>query len=271
MKLEDFLNSKNIELGEIKYPIKKLKTGQDYVMIYLEEDKIMIPIETYFKYDLKNLKGLDDKLYNQFKEEEILLKAYRSCLRKLSSKDYTVKQIKDYLYKNELNKNDVDEIIDKLKTYNLLDDEKYCITKSNYYNNANNSFRQIRQKLLKDGISEELLDRYVREDYTKEYDKALNIATKYDKTIKNRSLRAKKQNIINKLVSSGFSLETSKNVLDELNISSDNEIELLRKEYNKAVNKYSKKYEDYELRQKVFAALLSKGFNTDDIKKILEV
>ena len=271
MKLEEFLADNKTKLGEIKYPIKKIKTTQDYVMVFLEEDKIMIPIESYFKYDLKNIKGLDDNLLNIFKEEEKILKAYRSCLRKLAVKDNTVKQIKDHLYKKELNTAEVNKIIDKLIEYNLLNDEKYCINKLNQYENSNISYKQIKTKLSKDGISDELIERYVINNSDKEYTKALHLADKYAKSLRNKSLRAKKQSIINKLVNLGFTLETSKNALDETVIDSDNELELLSKEYDKALKKYSKKYRDYELRQKIYASLLSKGFNTEDIKKILEV
>ena len=48
------------------------------------------------------------------------------------------------------------------------------------------------------------------------------------------------------------------------------EVSQLEKEYNKAKARYSRKYEGYELRQKVIAHLLQKGFRYDDIKEIEE-
>ena len=85
MKFENIVNNNDIK--NIKYEIKKIKTYDDYVFIYLDEDKIQVSIDDYFKYNLSKIKGLDENLYNQLKSDETNLKAYRSCLRKLSIKD----------------------------------------------------------------------------------------------------------------------------------------------------------------------------------------
>ncbi|MBR2533476.1 MAG: RecX family transcriptional regulator [Erysipelotrichaceae bacterium] len=271
MKVEDFLKKHPIEIIEEKHPISKIKIREDYVMLFLEEDKIMIPIESYFSYGLKDLKGLDDDLLNRLRNEEAYLKAYRSCLRKLSVKDYTVKQIKDHLGKMDLDDERRKEIIDKLISYGMLDDEKYAQNKIAYYDRSNLSTRQIREKLKKDGINEEIINSYLFKDEFREIEKAKNIADRYSKTIRNKSLAGKKQSILNRLVSSGYSYEISKNIVNELDLSRDNEIELLKKEYLKAKNKYGKKYSDYELKQRIYGSLLNKGFSSDDIKKVMEV
>ncbi len=271
MKVEDFLEKHSVEIKEDKYPIKKIKVSEDYVMVFLDEDKIMIPIESYFSYGIKNLKGLDDELLKKLKYEEIYLKAYRSCLRKLSVKDLTVKQIRDHLNKTELDEEKKRGIIDKLAEYGMLDDEKYTENKILYYDRSNLSNRQIKEKLKKDGIKEEIINRHLLIDNEREKEKAAVIAEKYARSIKNKSLISKKQSILNKLVSSGYSYEMSKNIINELDLNSDNEIELLKKEYLKAKKKYEKKYSDYELRQRIYGALLNKGFSSDDIKKVMEV
>ena len=69
MKVEDFLKENNIQITDIKYPIKKIKTREDDVLIYLEQEKIVVSIENYFKYSLAKIKGLDEKTY-------VLLKDY---------------------------------------------------------------------------------------------------------------------------------------------------------------------------------------------------
>ena len=270
MKVEDFLEKHQIEIKEEKYPIKKIKIMEDYVMIFLEEDKIMIPIESYFSYGIRNLKGLDDNLLIKIKDEEIYLKAYRSCLRKLTVKDHTIKQIRDHLNKSELNEEKKQEIIDKLISYGMLDDDKYTENRIIYYDRSNLSNRQIKEKLKKDGIQEEIINRYLLKDENREREKACTIAEKYANTLKNKSLAGKKQSILNKLVNSGYSYEVSKNIINELDLKCDNEIELLQKEYQKAKKKYEKKYSDYELRQRIYGFLLNKGFNNDDIKKVME-
>ena len=271
MKVEDFLETHPVEVKEEKNLIKKLKIREDYVMVFLEDDKIMIPVESYFSYGIKDLKGLDDDLLTQLKKEEIYLKAYRSCLRKLSVKDHTVKQIRDHLKKTELDDDQRNEMIDKLISYGMLDDEKYTENRINYYDRSNLSNRQMKEKLKKDGIREETINRYLPNNEKREREKAAFIAEKYERTIKNKSLNSKKQAILNRLVSAGYSYDTAKNAVNGLEISSDNEIELLKKEYLKAKKKYEKKYSDYDLRQRIFGSLLNKGFSSEDIKKVVEV
>ena len=271
MKVEDFLKKHPIEIREEKYPIRKIKIREDYVMLFLDEDKIMIPIESYFSYGLKDLKGLDDDLLNILKNEETYLKAYRSCLRKLSVKDYTVKQIKDHLNKTELDDEKKNEIVDKLISYGMLDDEKYAQNKIAYYDRSNLSNRQIKEKLKKDGIDEKTINGYLLKNDLREIEKAKTVADKYANTIRNKSLSGKKRLILNKLVSAGYSYDISKNIVNELDLNSDNEIELLKKEYLKAKKKYEKKYSDFELKQRIYGSLLNKGFLSDDIRKIMEV
>ena len=271
MNIEDLLSKKRQdENKEIRYPIKKMKTKDDYAMVFLDDEKIMISVDAYFKYAVASLKGLDEQLYVQLKEDEKRLKAYRGCLRRLAEKDRTVKQIRDYLYRYELDKKECSDIISRLQDYGLLDDEKYCQSRITYYENALLSKKQIRQKLKKEGISDELIDRYLDKEQNED-EKCLQLAQKYLKTTRNKSVNAAKQYIISRLMSAGFAYDSAKYAVESLSIENENELELLRKEYQKTKKKYERKYEDYELSQKIYASLLSKGFCSDDIKKVLEV
>ena len=256
MKFEDFIKQNKSEIKDIDYKITKIKEKQDLVLIYLDNnEKINISIENYFKYNLSKIKGLDIETYNKLKDEEIVLLAYTKAINKLSQKDYTVKQIKDYLsIKHNLEIEDINTIINKLENYNLLNDEKYCINRINYLGNDNLSNKQIKLKLLKEGVNEQLIDNYLVFNYQDELNKCINIANKYNCSIKNKSKSLKKQNILNKLVNIGIKV--------------DNEYELCKKEYARALLKYSKKYKDYELKNRIYIYLLSKGFNASMIKEV---
>ena len=98
MNIDEFLKTNKPVVKDIKYKISKIKEKEDGVIVYLDnKDKICISVDNYFKYGLSSLEGLDDNLYEILKNEERIYLAYRGALRKLSAKDYTVKQIKDYL------------------------------------------------------------------------------------------------------------------------------------------------------------------------------
>ena len=256
----------------IDYKISKIKESNNYIVLYLDNnEKLYVSIEAYFKHNLANLKGFDNKTYELLKKEENLILGYNAVLKKLSVKDHSIKQIKDFLYlKRKLNSDEVNKIIDKLIQYNLLDDEKYCIERINYLNEQLFSIKQIKNKLKNEGISNELIEKYIVSDSNKEYEKINKLVNKYLNTIKNKSLNAKKQLILNKVVNLGFNYDDVKMAIDSLNIKVDNEYELLKKEYLKIKNKYQRKYESYDLKYRISGYLMNKGFKLEDINKVME-
>ncbi len=256
----------------IDYKISKIKESNNYIVLYLDNnEKLYVSIEAYFKHNLANLKGFDNKTYELLKKEENLILGYNAVLKKLSIKDHSIKQIKDFLYlKRKLNSDEVNKIIDKLIQYNLLDDEKYCIERINYLNEQLFSIKQIKNKLKNEGISNELIEKYIVSDSNKEYEKINKLVNKYLNTIKNKSLNAKKQLILNKVVNLGFNYDDVKMAIDSLNIKVDNEYELLKKEYLKIKNKYQRKYESYDLKYRISGYLMNKGFKLEDINKVME-
>lgn len=272
MKVEDFLKTNKPIINEVKYHITKKKEKEDLVIIYFDNnEKIYVSVESYFKYGLNMLEGIDDKLYETLIDEQRLLLAYRSVLRKLSVKDYTVKQINDYLKQKHILTNiEIQNIISKLINYDLLNDERYTENKVNYLAKQLLSIKQIKAKLIKDGISNDLIEKYAIINIDDEYDKANKLALKYSNSIKNKSVNAAKQSILMKIVALGYSYDSAKSAVDNLNLRNDNELDLLKKEYQKAKIKYAKKYEDYELKNHIYSYLINKGFKSEDIKVILE-
>ncbi len=256
----------------IDYKISKIKESNNYIVLYLDNnEKLYVSIEAYFKHNLANLKGFDNKTYELLKKEENLILGYNAVLKKLSIKDHSIKQIKDFLYlKRKLNSDEVNKIIDKLIQYNLLDDEKYCIERINYLNEQLFSIKQIKNKIKNEGISNELIEKYIVSDSNKEYEKVNKLVNKYLNTIKNKSLNAKKQLILNKVVNLGFNYDDVKMAIDNLDIKVDNEYELLKKEYLKIKNKYQRKYESYDLKYRISGYLMNKGFKLEDINKVME-
>lgn len=258
---------------KISFVINRIKENKNGVILYLDNnEKINVSIEKYFELNIKSLKGLDNKMYTFLKDDERIFTSYLSCLRKLSIKDYSVKQITDFLkLKKGLNIKEINEIVSKLSNYGLLDDEKYCENHFVYLSKQLLSNKQIRQKLIKNGIDNELIDKYVINNNEDEYNKICKLADKYSSSIKNKSLIATKQTILSKLVNLGFDYNDCKDVVDKLRLNSNNEFDLLKKEYVKCKNKYMKKYEGYELKKYICSYLLNKGFKLEDINSIMEV
>lgn len=91
------------------------------------------------------------------------------------------------------------------------------------------------------------------------------------RSVNNKSLNAKKSTILAKLLNDGFNYQMAKQALATLDFSNSvlQEKELIRKEANKALKRYEKKYKDTELRNKVYLALASRGFESDDIYALI--
>lgn len=270
MNLNNLLNETKDKI-EIVYKITKIKDNGNYIVLYLNnEEKYKISIETYFKYQKYN--GLDLNGYQFVIKEDKYISAYNSCLRKLSIKDFSVKQISNFLVsKFNLDDDEINRIVNKLMDYGLLDDIRYCQNRISYFNNNLYSYKSIKNKLILEGIEENVINDYLKYSYDYELDKAKDLVLKFDQKIKNKSSNSKKQSILSKLVSLGYSYEIAKNALNCININSVNDVDLLNREYLKALKKFERKYENYELKNHIVNYLLSKGFSYDDIKDVMEV
>ena len=269
MKVEEILN-KNIAINN-EYKIVRKKENDDYVIVFLDNnEKIYVDAENFFKYNIGSLEVLDEEIYNKLKDAEKIYLAYKGTLRKLAIKDCTIKQITDYLkIKKELSDGEIADIVSKLIEYGLLDDEKYCINRVTYLRKQLFSTKQIKFKLFKDGISKDLIEKYVINNNEEEYNNAVKLATRYSNCLKNKSTNAMKQTIISKIVSAGYSYDNAKSAVESLNISNKKEKEILNIEYQKAKKKYENKYSDYELYKHIYSYLLNKGFNSKDIKGVM--
>lgn len=258
-----------------EYKIVKTKLLDDTVRLKLsncldDEFKVYLSVDDYFKYKLKENSLISKDVLDEIQENEPLVLAYRSALRRLAIRDYSSKKMADSLkQKYNLTNYQIDLVITKLKKANLLNDQIYTSSKIDLFKDSLLSKKAIYSKLIKDGIDKEIIDKYyVEQD---EFDKAFKKASKYQASIKNKSLNLKKQTIVSKLVNDGFSLEDAKLAINKLNFKDEIESEddVLRKHVQKAYNRYHNKYEGYELKNHIYNYLASKGFNLDSINKVI--
>ena len=109
-------------------------------------------------------------------------------------------------------------------------------------------------------------------DFDTQLDTATYLAEKLVMTKYSRlPLKALKQKVTAHLTQKGFSYDISKLALSNLELESDleNESDLLQKELEKLLKKYSRKYDGYDLKQRVTNGLARKGFDFDIINREL--
>lgn len=251
--------------------ITKITPKNNYVVLTIDEkDKLIVSLDSYLSYSLKKDRELSEDEYNELKKGEDEVLAFEKCLKKFNIKDYTEKQIRDYLDRSySFSKSQVSSMIDRLVDIGLIDDERYARNRYEAMDSSLYSQRKMAERLKRDGISEDIIEKYVNNEGDRE--KAIKLAAKYNKSIRNKSVNKKKQSIIQKLVSSGFSYEDANKAIGSLDFAEDKKTEssLVSKEAEKLKCRYIKKYNGIELKKRMYAALISRGFMSDDISRVL--
>ena len=137
----------------------KSKTNSNVFVVTTSDGEFILHSDIIVKYKLE--KGLvnSNVLFEAVQESEILI-GLNLSLKYISSKLKTEKQIKDYLYKKEFHKHTVEKILEKLKEYNVVNDNVYA--ESYAASNPNFSKNKIKQKLMLAGVKSDLSETAVQ-------------------------------------------------------------------------------------------------------------
>ena len=193
------------------------------------------------------------------------------ALYHLSFKARTEKEIREYLKKYDINENIVSQVIANLKEDKWINDSQYAyaIINANQLSGDKGPY-VLTQKLAQKGISKSNIEEILKEfDLT---EVALRTAEKLLKKYQGKlPARALQDKIIQNLTNKGFSYADAKNAFDDLDSKVDQETtqELIFKELDKQYAKYARKYEGYELKQRLTQVLARKGYDFSDIASAL--
>ena len=259
------------------YRLESIRPKDDCVELKVcspnDEIRILVSLETYFNKGLrKDVLISSDELDELISEEEAV-KAYQSCLKRIAAKDRTRKEIYDWLTQNtQLEIKQINEIVEKLEDRDLINDLRY--TKNQVYNLKlmMQGKNKISRTLRKKGIPYEMIESvFAEEDEQSEFRNALKWAQKLQPTIKEKSVRMKKNMMKSKLIAQGFGVDVINEVMDNLSFVEDEraELESLRKTAAKAQKRYQSKYSGTKLRNYVFRYCSAQGFAVEDIYLIL--
>ena len=188
-----------------------------YLLEIDKKESLYVTEDTIVKYMLTKEMILDKDQLENIKSFAQFSHGKNLALYFISFKQRTEKEVKDYLFKHEINPHIIPKIIDNLKRDHWIDDYKLLEYQG-----------KLPSKALKDKLT---------------------------------------QSLINK----GFSFQESKLAIDHLELEADEEIEqaLLYKEIDKQYQKFSKKYDGYELKQRLTQSLARKGYDFDAIASAL--
>ena len=199
--------------------IEKQKNNKRCIIYIDGEFAFSASIEDLIKYSIKEEKEYDRDEIDDIIEKCEFSKAYERALIMLDKKDYLeielIKKLKLLKYSDKT----ANMVIEKLKSFNLIDDDRYI---NRYINDCVNLKKFGRRKILNNlaqkGFNNIDVD-YLSIDSEKEYQNALELAEK--KLRLNHNEKNSKEKIYKYLLSKGYEYDTIKKVINKLFSSFD--------------------------------------------------
>ena len=247
-------------VGKTKSGKYKVKVDDTLINTY---DDVLINNKLIYK------KEIDNNMLNKINKDNIYYDAYNKTLSYILKHQRALSEVIEYLDKFEISDNEKNKIIDKLKSNGLINDIQYVRSYiSDSINLSKDGPNKIKKYLLDKNIDEIVIDEELSKiDEDILIDKVLKIIKKkFDSNTKYSKYQLK-QKISLELINLGY----DKDLIDSLINNFDfNENDLLEKEYNKIYNKLSKKYNGYELSNKIKQKLYAKGFDINLISDLIQ-
>ena len=252
--------------------ITKIEKKKRLYLLELDEtEKLYVTEDTIVHFMLSKGMNITEQDLKEIQEYAQFSYGKNLALYHLSFKQRTVKEVNDYLRKHDMEEETIVHVIDNLKKDNWLDDAKYThsFIHSNLLSGDKGAYA-LKQKLMQKGIAASIIDDELHQhDFTNLAETvAQKLLKKYQGKLPTKALHDK---ILQQLINKGFSYTEAKAAYQTLDIKEDEEIQqkLLYKELDKQYRKYSKKYNGYELKQRLTQTLARKGYDFSDIASAL--
>lgn len=242
---------------------KFVKDRGNKYKVYIDGEEFKLYDDVIVKYSLGLVKDIDEDTLNEILSFNSEMSSYYLSIKYLTSKMKCEKEIRDYLHKHEIEDKIIDKTIDRLKNQGYLNSSVYLKAFINdSINLSDKGPLKIRRELNKLDFNDEEIGEYL-DKYNDDFwrDRVTSIIDKKIKLNKNKSSYAIKNKILLELQNLGYNKETISGVLNGIKI---NEKDAYLLEYEKAKKKLSKKYEGFELEQKIKMQLYRKGFKIGD-------
>ena len=254
-----------------KYVIKSIKVYKDHVTLsFPKREKVQISREAYLSSYLYEGKSLSKKDIDQLLEISSISKLLNYALSLISKKHYSERKMYEKLKAKEDNKQAIWAVINKLKENDLLDDKAYMYDLIDWDDERLFGKNKIIKHLKEKGILDELVAK-AKFSSSNELKKAKALLPKLDKKYSRYAYEIKKKHIYTALISQGYDMDIAREVIgDTKKDAPKKEKEKLKNDFLKIKRRYENKYEGYELRKRIYAALANKGYKNGEIRMVLE-
>ena len=244
------------------------KISKDKYKVYLEDGKdISLYEDVIINNNLLVDKKIDDYLLNDLIKQNDVVSAYSMALNFISIRIRSKKEVYEYLEKKQVQSLIIDKTVNRLVKEGYINDLNFS---KSYVNDqllltASGPYK-IKKNLFKYGIDEEIINEVFSEiDYNLIEQRLFSLINKQLKT-KKGSKSMVKIKLLNYFCNLGYDKEIILKQLDKVNIQSS--LDMLKKEYNKLYNKYSKVYDDEKLKYVIEQKLFVKGYTKEEINSV---
>ena len=253
--------------------LESIKAKNDvFILVFANGEKLEIGVDTFTEFRLYAGKDLSLDEFHRLLSFARQDEAYRLALKRLSHDLYTRREMSEYLLGKGQDHEVVERVVNRLVESDLINDARYAKTFAEDVADLRLLGKnQVIFLLRGKGISSSILEKieFPRE---KELDKAIRFAKVADKKYQRTPKAKRVQKLAYALLRRGFDDSVAFEAAE--NCATPDDPALVQNELERALRvaiaKYQRKYQGYELRQRVFANLARKGYDYDDIKQACE-
>lgn len=238
-----------------------------------EEYGFSVDEEVLIKYHLRKGLQLDDELVRTLKEQDSIQKSYAEAISYLGYRMRSEKEMRDYLMKKDVDREQVSEIVQRLLNEGYVDDEEFAeMFVRNRINLSAKGPSLVKQELMQKGVSSEIAERAAGAyTYEVQYEKAANVAEKRMRRSSNHSHQKQLDQLRANLMRNGFTSEIINDVLAEVEeLDPAAEWESLVHHGDRLLRRHQSKFSGNELENKLKDGLLRQGFSYAKVAKFID-
>lgn len=225
-------------------------------------------------YGLTRGKILDQDTFQELANRDGMRRCYNEALKALSYHDYPEAKLKVKLAeKQRYSDEQIRMALTLLSEKHLIDDFDYAHNYISRCLKRGYGFNKAKTELEKQGVKTNIIDEALSEfDDEEAYKQAMALAIKLTNKNTNRSEKALVNNVKEKLFRRGFSQDVIERVMNDapISVSKEKSMAMLKRQYERFYKRYASKYQGRQLYNKIKSALISKGYDYEDVSDLME-
>lgn len=250
---------------------KRLK---DRFNIFIDNEyAFSVSEDVLVKYHLhKGMEVVEDDIVDVL-EADSLHRSYLLAINYLSYRMRSIQEVNDYLIKKEVAPPHIEQIIVRLLNEKILNDDEYARAfVTDQINQTSKGPSLIRRDLLQRGVTEEIANKHLPLfTYDVEFDKAMKWAERRIRRKSRDSYRKRIEKLRLGLMRRGFTAGVINDVIQviEEDVEDGTEWDGLVHQADKLYRRLSRRYDSYDLINRLKAGLYNRGFPRDLIDRYI--